>query len=84
MFDDAGGFLLVLMMTLGCDICFFSVGGSILLNALARRSDGWDLLGGQDAKRLRQQMRMRPYHRLPARCLHHICGMSKKNKDSIN
>ena len=62
------------MMTLGCDI---SDSLSILLNALARRSDGWDLLSGQDTKGLGQQMRMRPYHRLPARCFHHICSMSK-------
>lgn len=50
---------------------------SILLNALPRWTDRRDLLGSQDSKSFGQQMRMRPYHWLPAGCLHHICCMSK-------
>ncbi len=50
---------------------------SILLNALPRWTDRRNLLGSQDSKSFGQQMRMRPYHWLPAGCLHHICCMSK-------
>ncbi len=49
--------------------------GSVLLDALARRSDGRNLLRGQGSKGLGDQVRMRLDHRLPADRLHHVGGV---------
>lgn len=42
-------------------------------NSLARRTDGWYLLGGEGAKCFVYEVRMRRHHILPADGLHHVC-----------
>lgn len=38
------------------------------------------MLGGQRSERLRDEVRMRRYHILPAGCVHHVGSVTPKNK----